>query len=70
MLAAPERCCACTPLQPNQAPLFDTFDEALAATQPIQRAPPVAPGQSGNDFYTVQPQQLLSWYPRRVHFHT
>ena len=50
-------------LQPD-APLFATFDEALAATQPLKRAPPVPPGQSGNTFYTVQPQQMLSWYPR------
>ena len=26
--------------------------------------PPVHPAESGNDFITTQPFQLLSWYPR------
>ena len=39
-----------------------TFDEALAASKLLQ--PPVSPGDTGNHFYTTQPFQLLSWYPR------
>ena len=46
------------------APLLTahTFDEALAASKLLM--PPVAPGETGNEFYTTQPFQLLSWYPR------
>lgn len=43
-----------------------TFDEALAASKLLQ--PPVAPGETGNQFYTTQPFQLLSWYPRMYLF--
>lgn len=39
-----------------------SFDEALAASNLLQQ--PVAPGETGNHFYTTQPFQLLSWYPR------
>ncbi len=49
---------------PGTEPLFSTFEEALAATKAIQRAPSVKGAESGNDFYSVQPQQLISWYPR------
>ena len=30
--------------------------------------PPITPGASGHSFYTVQPMQLLSWYPRAYIF--
>ena len=39
-----------------------TFDEA---TEPLL-LPSIQPGDSGNDFYTTQPYQLISWYPRSV----
>lgn len=50
----------------SNEPLFKTFEEAIAATAPIKRAPPVPTTESGNDFYSVQPQQVLSWYPRII----
>ena len=45
---------------------FGTFDEAVRHTEQVMRAPPVEPAESGNDFYTAQPFQVLSWYPRRA----
>jgi hypothetical protein len=45
---------------------FATFDEAARQTEQFLRAPPVEPARSGNDFYTAQPFQILSWYPRCV----
>lgn len=45
---------------------FATFDEAVRETEQVMRAPPVAPADSGNAFYTAQPFQVLSWYPRCV----
>ena len=45
---------------------FGTFDEAARHTAQVMRAPPVEPAESGNDFYTAQPFQVLSWYPRRA----
>ena len=45
---------------------FGTFDEAARHTEQVMRAPPVEPAESGNDFYTAQPFQVLSWYPRRA----
>jgi len=45
---------------------FATFDEAARETEQVVRAPPVAPADSGNAFYTAQPFQVLSWYPRCV----
>ncbi|KAK9906518.1 hypothetical protein WJX75_003233 [Coccomyxa subellipsoidea] len=53
-------------IAPTNEPLFSTFEEALAATAAIQRAPAVKGSDSGNDFYSVQPQQILSWYPRII----
>ena len=50
-----------------QAPgkkLYASFEEAVAATEALQRAPAVTPAHSGNDFYTSQPLQIISWYPR------
>ena len=43
---------------------FATFDEAARRTEQVLRSPPVQPAESGNDFYTAQPFQVLSWYPR------
>lgn len=43
---------------------FATFDEAVRETEQVMRAPPVAPADSGNAFYTAQAFQILSWYPR------
>ncbi|KAK9841956.1 hypothetical protein WJX81_000879 [Elliptochloris bilobata] len=45
---------------------FATFDEAARHTQQVLRSPPVEPAESGNSFYTAQPFQVLSWYPRMV----
>ena len=39
-----------------------TFDEA---TEPLL-LPSIQPGDSGNDFHTTQPYQLISWYPRSI----
>lgn len=30
----------------------------------VPSRPPIAPGESGNTFFTNQPFQVLSWYPR------
>lgn len=37
-----------------------TIDEAV---EPLL-LPPIEAAESGNNFYTTQPYQLLSWYPR------
>ncbi|CAK0751918.1 hypothetical protein CVIRNUC_002105 [Coccomyxa viridis] len=47
---------------------FASFEDAMASTAAVQRAPPVQPGQSGNDFYSSQPLQIISWYPRIILF--
>jgi len=38
--------------------------EFLRASGLLQLRPPLRPAASGNEFYTVQPYQILSWYPR------
>lgn len=40
------------------------FEAAFAATQVPKLRPPLAPGDGGSINYTVQPFQVLSWYPR------
>ena len=59
---SPSLRCACAQTR------FATFDEAVRETEQVMRAPPVAPADSGNAFYTAQPFQVLSWYPRCVTF--
>ncbi|CAL5227680.1 g10688 [Coccomyxa viridis] len=54
-----------------QAPgkkLFTSFEEAVAATEALLRAPPVKPAHTGNEFYSSQPLQIISWYPRIILF--
>jgi hypothetical protein len=54
--------------QPSRLPLaggnFTTFEEAMFASGMLDDRPPVPAGLSGHSFYTVQPMQLLSFYPR------
>lgn len=40
---------------------FATFEEMLEASGMLQDKPPLAAGESGHSFYTVQPFQLLRW---------
>ena len=46
------------------APRLNTFEEAVEASGLLDDRPPEDAGDSGHSFYTVQPMQLLSWYPR------
>jgi hypothetical protein len=45
-------------------PRYASFEELVEASGMLADRPPLAPGASGHAFYTVQPMQLLSWYPR------
>lgn len=50
------------------SPTFATFEELVDASGVLEDRPPVPTGESGHPFYTVQPMQLLSWYPRAYIF--
>lgn len=43
---------------------YETAEEALEAVGFLADRPPLEHGESGHSFYTVQPMQLLSLYPR------
>ncbi|GAB4815585.1 hypothetical protein N2152v2_002631 [Parachlorella kessleri] len=43
---------------------FSSFEELVDASGMLQGKPPGGHGESGHGFYTIQPLQLLSWYPR------
>ena len=45
-----------------------SFEELVYASHMLDDRPPVPHGESGHSFYTVQPMQLLSWYPRAYLF--
>lgn len=45
-----------------------TFEDVIEASGILKDRPPVEHGESGHPFYTVQPMQLLSWYPRAYLF--
>ena len=48
-----------------------TFEEIIALSGALDEYPPLPAseiGASGHPFYTVQPMQLLSWYPRAYLF--
>ena len=47
---------------------FSTFEELLDASGMLSDRPPVPAGVSGHPMYTMQPMQLLSWYPRAYLF--
>lgn len=47
---------------------YSTFEELVEASGMLDAYPPVPHGESGHSFYTVQPMQLLSWYPRAYLF--
>ena len=47
---------------------FSSFEEGVDYLGMLSDRPPVAAGASGHSFYTVQPMQLLSWYPRAYIF--
>lgn len=44
------------------------FDALLKSSGLLDVKPTIKPGSSGNDFYTIAPFQVLSWYPRTVLF--
>ena len=46
------------------APTVNTFEEAVEVSGLLDDRPPGEAGATGHSFYTVQPMQLLSWYPR------
>ncbi|KAL4434033.1 hypothetical protein ABPG75_000474 [Micractinium tetrahymenae] len=56
------------PIDPPAAVLaedtYETAEEALEATGFLADRPPLEHGETGHSFYTVQPMQLLSLYPR------
>ena len=47
---------------------FTSFEELLEASGMLSDRPPVPSGLSGHSFYTTQPMQLISWYPRAYWF--
>jgi prolyl 4-hydroxylase len=47
---------------------FTSFEELLEASGMLAGRPPLVPGATGHPFYTMQPMQLLSWYPRAYIF--
>jgi len=47
---------------------FSSFEELLEASGMLAGHPPLTPGATGHSFYTMQPMQLLSWYPRAFIF--
>jgi prolyl 4-hydroxylase len=47
---------------------FTSFEELLEASGMLANHPPLLPGATGHSFYTMQPMQLLSWYPRAYIF--
>ena len=47
---------------------FTSFEELVEVSGMLADRPPIAHGESGHSFYTVQPMQLLSWYPRAYLF--
>lgn len=47
---------------------FSSFEELLEASGMLAGHPPLTPGATGHSFYTMQPMQLLSWYPRAYIF--
>lgn len=50
------------------SPHFSSFEELLEVSGMLADRPPVPAGVSGHSVYTMQPMQLLSWYPRAYIF--
>lgn len=57
-----------TPATPATAPGGVSFEDVVQQSGLLDDRPPVEHGESGHSFYTVQPMQLLSWYPRAYVF--